>query len=56
MAWLFSIVGMLLITVVATVAQRTAIDHGEGAFFDEEEDDAWDEDGDEDDDHEDMDD
>ena len=51
LAWLFSIVGLLLVAVVATVAQRTAIDHGEGAFYDEEEE-AWDEDGDDEDDDE----
>lgn len=44
LAWIFSIVGFLLVAVVAIVAQRTAIDHGEGAFYDEEEE-AWDEDG-----------
>ena len=37
----------MLIAVVATVAQRTAVDHGEGAFYDEEEEEAWDEDDDE---------
>ena len=51
LAWIFSIVGLLLVAVVATVAQRTAIDHGEGAFYDEEEE-AWDEDGDDEDDDE----
>ena len=43
LAWIFSIVGFC--SLRATVAQRTAIDHGEGAFYDEEEE-AWDEDGD----------
>ena len=47
LAWIFSIFGLLLVAIVGTVAQRTAIDHGEGAFFDEDED-AW-EDQDEDD-------
>ena len=53
LAWLFSIVGLILISLVGTVAQRTAIDHGEGAFFDDEEE-AWgEEDFDEEDDDED---
>jgi hypothetical protein len=47
LAWIFSIFGLLLIAVVGTVAQRTAIDHGEGAFFDDD-DEAWDDEGDED--------
>jgi hypothetical protein len=47
LAWIFSIFGLLLVAVVGTVAQRTAVDHGEGAFYDEEED-AWDDEGDED--------
>lgn len=41
LAWIFSIFGLLLVAIVGTVAQRTAIDHGEGAFFDDDED-AWD--------------
>ena len=52
LAWLFSIVGLILIGLVGTVAQRTAVDHGEGAFFDEEEE-AWSEEEDGDDEYDD---
>jgi hypothetical protein len=54
LAWIFSIMSIIILGAVATIAQRTAIDHGEGAFVDDDED-LWEEheasmDGDEDDD------
>ena len=51
LAWAFTIVGILVLVAVASIASRTAIDHGEGAFeddvdWDEEEEDLDDEDDD----------
>lgn len=42
LAWIFIITSIIVLFAVATVAARTTIDHGEGAFSDDEED--WDED------------
>ena len=42
LAWIFIITSIIVLFAVATVAARTTIDHGEGAFSDGEED--WDED------------
>ena len=42
LAWLFTIVGILVLLGVGTVASRTAVDHGEGAFLDED-DELWEE-------------
>jgi hypothetical protein len=59
LAWMFTILSIVILGTVATIAQRTAIDHGEGAFVDEDEDlweehdasrDEYDDDEDEDDD------
>jgi hypothetical protein len=42
LAWMFTILSIVILGTVATIAQRTAIDHGEGAFVDED-DDLWEE-------------
>ncbi len=42
LAWMFTILSIVILGAVATIAQRTAIDHGEGAFVDED-DDLWEE-------------
>ena len=48
LAWMFAILSILTLAIVLTVATKTSIDYGEGAFDDDEAD--WeDEDEDEDD-------
>ena len=49
LAWIFGFTSILVLVAVATVAARTTIDHGEGAFTDEEDED-WEDDEYEDDD------
>ena len=49
LAWIFVITSILVLIAVPTVAARTTIDHGEGAFSDEEEEDWEDEEYDDDD-------
>ena len=44
LAWIFIVTSILVLFAVATVAARTTIDHGEGAFSDDEED--WEDDED----------
>ena len=44
LAWVFTIVGILVLVAVGSIASRTAIDHGEGAFEDDVD---WDEEDDE---------
>ena len=41
LAWIFVIVSIITLAVVATVASKTSIDYGEGAFEEEED---WDDD------------
>jgi hypothetical protein len=54
LAWIFVILSIITLALVFTVASKTSIDYGEGAFDEEDED--WDDDGDYDDDDDDDDD
>ncbi|MGB0329594.1 MAG: hypothetical protein ACPGCU_03125, partial [Candidatus Poseidoniaceae archaeon] len=48
LAWIFAVSTILILVLVATVASRTAVDLGDGAFAEDEEVD-WDDDDDDDD-------
>jgi hypothetical protein len=51
LAWIFAISTILILVVVATVASRTAVDLGDGAFAEDDED--WEDDEYDDDEYED---
>jgi hypothetical protein len=55
LAWIFIFTSILVLIAVATIATRTTIDHGEGAFQDDEEEWEEDEEDDEEDDYDDED-